>query len=151
MLFTPEELGWISGFTKELQEKVPQKQWTALLHHLVQLGVALPAACTCTDAWELESWLHKNHVEYNTQIRAAIMASPGAREGLYKALNRDVQERNGGDKEFGKIARRDYGKQLLDFLLVSPTLGWFKAPVPEGRMYQGTALDDQERNPGLSN
>jgi len=151
MLFTPEELGWIAGFTKELEENVPKKKWTALLHHLVQMGVALPASCGCEQAWEKESWLHKNHAQYNQQIRAAIMSSPGAREGLYKALNRDIQESNGGDKEYGKIARRDYGRELLDFLLVEPTKQWFKAPVPANRMYQGSALDHQERNPGLSN
>lgn len=150
MLFTPEELGWVTEFTKTLQEKVPSKEWTALLHHLVQMGVALPSACGCEQPWEKESWLHKNHAEFNTQVRAAIMTT-GAREGLYKALNRDLNGPNGIDKNYGRVVRRAYGKELLDFLLVSPTKEWFKAPVPSNRLYQGSALDHQESNPGRSN
>jgi len=150
MLFTPEELGWVEEFTKALNEKVAQKQWTALLHHLVQLGVALPAACRCERDWEKGSWLHRNHGQYNTQIRAAIIAT-GAREGLYKALYRDINGPNGCDETYGRVALRSYGLELLDFLRVKPTKEWFKVPTPLFRLYQGSALDHQERNPGLSN
>ncbi len=150
MLFTPEELGWVAKFTQVLQEKVPKKQWTALLHHLVQMGVALPSACGCEKSWELESWLHKNHAEYNTQVRAAIIAT-GAREGLHKSLYRDIHGPTGVDATYGRVALRSYGRELLDFLRVEPTKEWFRAPVPSNRMYQGSALDHQERSPGLSN
>lgn len=150
MLFTPEELGWVTEFTKALEEKVPTRQWTALLNHLVQLGVALPAACRCEQDWEKESWLHQNHAAYNTQIRAAIIAT-GAREGLYKALYRDIHGPDGCDETYGRVALRSYGHELLDFLRVKPTKEWFKVPAPLFRLYQGGALDHQERSPGLSN
>lgn len=149
MLFTPEELGWVAELTKTLKEKVPQKEWTALLNHLVQMGIALPAACTCAEAWEVDTWLHKNHAEYNVQVRAAVMAT-GARAGLYKALYRDITGPLDAEG-YGKIARREYGFVLLDFLRIKPLRNWFKAPVPAHRMYQGSALEHQERSPGLSN
>lgn len=150
MLFKPEELGWIAEFTKILQEKVPLKQWTGILHYLVQLGVVLPSACRCEQAWEKETWLHKNHAMYNNQIRAAIMTM-GARAGLYKALYRDIHGPNGFDETYGRVAQRSYGRELLDFLRLEPTKEWFRDPVPLNRMYQGSALDHQERNQGLSN
>jgi hypothetical protein len=149
MLFTPEELGWIAEFTAALQAKVPVKKWTDLLHHLVQMGVAIPGHCACSQPWELETWLHKNHAMYNNQIRAAIMAT-GAREGLYKALYRDINGPNGFDETYGRVALRSYGRVLLDFLRFEPTKGWFRAPVPPFRLYQGGALDQQERSSGLS-
>jgi hypothetical protein len=150
MLFQPEELGWVSDFTKALQENVPQKKWTALLHQLVQMGVALPSTCDCAQAWEMESWLHQNHAAFNTKVRAAIIAT-GAREGLYKALYRDITGPLDAEGTYGRIARREYGEKLLDFLRVEPTKEWFKPPVPLNRMYQGSALDHQEQNPGRSN
>jgi hypothetical protein len=150
MLFKPEELGWLADFSKILEEKVPQRQWTAILHSLVQLGVVLPSACRCEQMWETETWLHKNHAQYNMKIRSAIIAT-GAREGLYKALYADIHGPDGFDETYGRVARREYGQELLDFLRVEPTKEWFKAPVPPNRMYQGGALDHQERNPGLSN
>jgi hypothetical protein len=150
MLFKPEELGWIAEFTKTLQDKVVTKQWTALLHHLVQLGVALPSSCRCDADWEKDSWRHQNHGQYNTQIRAAIITT-GARAGLYKALYRDIHGPDGFDATYGRVALRSYGYELLDFLRVKPEKEWFKAPTPSFRLYQGSALDHQERNPGLSN
>lgn len=153
MLFTPEELGWIKEFTAKLQDLAPKRQWTALLHTLVQMGVALPSACGCEQAWELETWLHKNHADFNSQIRAAIMAT-GAREGLYKALYRDVHGPSFSPElaDCGRVAQRVYGELLLDFLRVKPTKEWFKPPVTAkaDRMYQGKALDHQELNPGLT-
>jgi len=151
MLFTPEELGWIEAFTKALQEQAASKKWTLLLHHLVQLGIAVPGDCRCEAEWELNSWLHKNHVEYNRKVRAAIMATAGARDGLYKALYRDIHGPGTPEMpEYGRVALRIYGELLLDFLKAEPQRSWFREPYKPERLYQGGALNDQERNPGLN-
>ena len=153
LLFHPEELGWIVEFTKELQEKVLEKKWTALLHHFAQLGVERPGHCSCEQPWELSSWLHANHAEYNVKVRAAIMTS-GARIGLFKALYRvmaGVPLTPEQEAECPKLVSKQYGEQLLDFLRAAPKLGWFKPPFNTGRMYQGSALEEQERNPGRTN
>jgi len=148
LLITPEELGWIDDFTVNLAANAHPRKWTKLLHSLVMMGVELPEACSCCGVG-LEDWLHANHAEYNRHVRAAIMAYPDARRGLYKALYRDINGPMGPDDTYGRIALRSYGRELLDFLKVKPTLGWFKAPTTQ-KMYQGSALDNQERNPGLT-
>jgi len=152
-LIQPEELDWVKKFAEELAANAAKKRWRASLDGLCMLGVRLPGACGCDDPQTsyrgaTEDWLHKNHAEFNRQTRAAIMAIPGAREGLRKALYRDVRGPVFSDDmpEYGRVFLRVYGELILDFLREEPTKAWFRdpaPPVPAGQMYQGTALRDQ--------
>lgn len=153
MLFTPEELGWDKEFVKTLKEMVLESKWTALLHHLAMRSVELPGHCTCSLVLDGPVYHAAQHAEYNLRIRAAIMSS-GARIGMYKALYREVAGvplTPEQEEECPNWSSMRNGKQLLDFLLAGPKLAWFKKQHDQKKMYQGGALDHQERNPGLTN
>lgn len=152
-LIEPEELGWVIKFTKTLTVNAEKKRWRAALDSLCMLGVALPGDCGCDDPREsyhgaTETWLHQSHAEFNRRVRAAIMAIPGARDGLRKALYRDVKgpTLDPDRPEYGQVFLRTYGELVLDFLRKTPRKDWFRdppPPVPAGQLYQGSALQDQ--------
>jgi hypothetical protein len=142
----------MEDFARLLKRWGPEKKWTILLLQFVGLGVAEPGNCSCLEPRDLVSERHRNHAEFNQKVRAVIFEMPGAREGLYKALYRDVRgPLLPDDPEYGRIVHRVYGEALLDFLRAEPQMQWFREPYKPDQLYQGSALNDQERNPGLTN
>lgn len=119
-----EESKWLEDFTAELLSAAKYSRWTAVLHQLVQLGVERPGFCSCSPR-EQGDWLHRNHGAYNRTVRDAIDSVPRARAGIRKALYRDLHGPVSEDGVYGKIAHREAGSFLGDFLREKPTYEWF--------------------------
>lgn len=147
-LFPREVSDWFAQFAACLAVAAEKRKWMRALTTLAMLEPQIPGCCDC----EVEprylqdpvlAAMHKHHADYNRELRAIIMAVPGARAALHKAMYRDLQRVGPEDKWPQSCGR---GVLLLDFLRVMPTKAWFRdplAPVPEGQMYQGSALANQ--------
>lgn len=147
-LITPLRSHYAASFEEKVAILAPLKKWTLLLGFFAQYGVDLPAACTC-DRYS-DTWVHEHHGRHNRDMRAIIMAFPGARAALHKALSRELgSPLNPEDPRFGYRILRTYALDLEDFLREKPAMDWFWVPSPsalepKGPLYQGHALDDQK-------
>lgn len=132
MLAPSEITNWVDKFYQECKNTKSARKvdYTSIVHSLVQIGVEDPENCECKcsedlydeknpeDAWFF--WLHKYHREYNRTIYE-IISMFNLVSGLRRAILRDqkieIYEDWDSRKEFGKVARKDYGRDLLNNFL----------------------------------
>lgn len=134
-----EILGWLDHF----ETSARTRDSDGILDHLVQLAVETPDACDCSPdrlrhPHDPRAWMHPRHTEYNRAIWEIIMARPGLMKELCEAAHRDlnVPDIIEGERTYGKIFLKSYGRELLrHFLQARPSPAWVARVSPrQGRV-----------------
>lgn len=128
----PIAQSWIDGVRKEIQDG---RGPTYVFSSLVQLGIESGVGCDCDhdlsllkpperNDSEITFWLHRHHAEYNQAVYRMLREFDGMIGKLRRVARTDLG-RESDLPGYGKIARKDYVRELLaNFLTATPNPEW---------------------------